>query len=128
VNASPGRVLLVELDARSLREAWELLQGAGYDVVGCTSAADAILAILRGEEYDVILCDVGVEVATATGFRDQVAAIDPALAERLVWLTTNPRSPEPLRPVLVKPLEIEAVLACIDEYVVHRTIAPVTGR
>lgn len=128
MTATPGRILLIDGDASSLEAAWDLLRGAGYEVVGATSGADAILTILRSEhEFDVILCDLGSGVAVA-GFREQVAAVDPGLAERIVWLAAGADAHVEARPVLRKPLEKEAACACIDGYVVHRTIAPVSDR
>ena len=46
-----------------------------------------------------------------------------------MWLTASAYgSPEGLGPLHLKPLEGETARACIDEYVVHRTIAPVSGQ
>ena len=127
-GAVPGRVLVVDEDAACMREALCALRGVGYEVVGCTSSRGAILAIVGGGEYDVVLCDVGVETATPMGFHDQVAAIDPALAERIVWMATEPSRTNLPHPPLAKPLDTSTVRTCIDEFVVHRTLAPPTSR
>jgi CheY-like chemotaxis protein len=128
VTATPGRILLADPDAWSLEAVWDLLRGAGYEVVGCTCAEDAVLAILRSEhEFDVLLCDLGLEVPVA-GIREQVAAVAPGLAERIVWLAADADSPRAFHPLLRKPLEKEGACACIDGYVVHRTIAPTSER
>lgn len=124
----PGRVLVVDGDAASMRDSFCALKGAGYQVVGCTTSRGAILAILGGGEYDVVLCDVEVEIATPMGFHAQVAAVDPALAERIVWMAREPSPGGLPRPPLAKPLDTAVVRACIDEFVVHRTLAPVTDR
>src|SRR5262249_6831649 len=84
-DAVRGRVLVVDAD-RSLTDVIRCALGATHDVVGCCDPRDAVMCIVRGHDFDVILFDIDVPYVTAQDFRDEVAAVHPALAERIVLL------------------------------------------
>lgn len=88
-----------------------------------TSAEDAVERLLRGERYDIILCDVLMPEMTGVDFFDEVARRLPAQALRIVFVTggvTDPALRERLHesgaPVLEKPVEFRVLQDLADEY------------
>jgi CheY-like chemotaxis protein len=117
-----GRLLVVHDDPaftcavrRSLRS---------YSVVERNDRAEALLGVLRGEEYDLILCDVDAQPAAAIAFRDRIAAMNPALAARVVFLATDDVDISLQNPRITKPLSQEDLRRWVTEFVSLRTLPP----
>jgi len=60
---------------------------ANHDVCVETSGRTALERLRAGERFDRILCDLMMPELTGMDFYDQVAAIDPDLARRVVFVT-----------------------------------------
>jgi signal transduction histidine kinase len=80
-----GRVLVIDDEplitsvvARTLPE---------HDIVTRTSSTSALQLIRDGERFDVILCDLMMPQITGMELHEQVRAIDPAIAETIVFMT-----------------------------------------
>ncbi|MFO0580841.1 MAG: ATP-binding protein [Anaeromyxobacter sp.] len=66
---------------------------AGHDVSVAESARDALERIRAGARYDVILADLATPGIGGAELHDALAAIDPALAARVLFLTADPEGP-----------------------------------
>ena len=53
-----SRVLIAEDDRAILRMYMDFLQADDYDVVGVTSAEDALELLVKGEHFDLVLTDI----------------------------------------------------------------------
>ena len=83
-----------------------------YDVVAYNDPIEALVGFVRGDEYDIVLCDVGLPFVPTGEFRDRVAAMNQALSERIVTLAFEER------------LDISQLRARIEELVQLRTMPP----
>ena len=95
-----------------------------FDVVACNDPVEALVGFVRGAEYDIVLCDVGLPFVPTGEFRDRVAAINQALSERIVTLAFAENEPGPLGPQISKHLDISQLRARIAEFVQLRTMPP----
>jgi len=120
-DAARGRVLVVDAD-RGVADAVRCVLGATHDVVACCDPRDAVLCVVRGHDFDVILFDVDVPYVSAQDFRDEIAAVHPALAERIVLLGAPASATRSV--YLTKPLDAEAVKRTVTELVDLRTRPP----
>jgi two-component system, cell cycle sensor histidine kinase and response regulator CckA len=87
-----GRILVVD-DEESVRKTMIRLFGQAHEVVcaGSGQAAQAILA--RDASFDVILCDLMMPEMTGMDLHAWLAARDPALAARIVFITGGAFTP-----------------------------------
>jgi signal transduction histidine kinase/CheY-like chemotaxis protein len=81
-----GRVLLVDDEPGVLLALKRTLQRE-HEVDGFAHAKEALEQIRRGRYYDVILCDLMMPEMSGTQFYQEVRKLDPALAERFVFMT-----------------------------------------
>ncbi len=58
-----------------------------YTVTVVTSGREALDRITRGEEFDLVLCDVMMPQMTGMAFYEQLAAVAPELVERVLFMT-----------------------------------------
>ena len=79
-------LLLVD-DEAALRRALARSLGRSYRVTVCDGPLSALDAIQKKEHYDAVLCDVIMPVMTGEELQRAVAAFDPALADRFVFMT-----------------------------------------
>ncbi|HEX4341552.1 MAG TPA: ATP-binding protein [Polyangiaceae bacterium] len=84
----PGRVLVIDDDVM-VGATVERLLSAEHDVEFCSSATDALKVIAAGNRFDVILCDVLMPVLTGVDFYEELARVDHAQLERVVFLTDS---------------------------------------
>jgi len=119
-----GQVLVVAADG-AVASAIQCALDDVYDVVECSDPRDAVLGIVRGCEYDVILCDRDVPFVSAEAFRDQVAAVNPALAERVLFLGAGMREAPERSSYVSKPLDVDTLRMKVAELVRLGTMAPV---
>ncbi len=85
-TARRGRVLVIDDDALVSRAVERTLAGI-HDVVGVSSAADALEKIRAGARFDVILCDMMMPHMTGVEFYEELRRISPAEASRVIFLT-----------------------------------------
>ncbi|MGB8931168.1 MAG: response regulator, partial [Anaeromyxobacteraceae bacterium] len=83
--ARAGRILIVDDEPIVARAAERAL--AGHDVVIATSAAEALGLLDAGEHFDAVLCDLMMPQMTGMELHARVAATDPELAARFVFIT-----------------------------------------
>jgi PAS domain S-box-containing protein len=80
-----ARVLVID-DEPSVGTAFERLLAAD-DVTVETSPAAGLARIERGEDFDVVFCDIVMAMLSGPELYRRVAAVRPALAERFVFIT-----------------------------------------
>ena len=81
-----GRVLVVDDDVGVASSVARVLGGA-HDVVVETEARSALVRLTAGERFDVIFCDLMMPNMTGMDLYDAVAALDPEVARRMVFMT-----------------------------------------
>jgi PAS domain S-box-containing protein len=81
-----GRLLLID-DEPLIASAFRHVVDDVHSLTTFTSARDALRRLQAGERWDVIFCDLHMPDMTGMQFHEAVAALDPALAARTVYLT-----------------------------------------
>jgi PAS domain S-box-containing protein len=81
-----GRVLVID-DEESLGQAIRRYLSQDHDVEAVTSARVALDLLANGQRYDVILCDLMMPQITGMEVHATVKKIDPAQADRIVFVT-----------------------------------------
>jgi len=80
-----GRVLIVDDEAMMLRAMKRVL--AMHELTCVSAAQEALELIARGDDFDVILCDLTMPVMTGPEFYAELQRHHPRLAARVVFLT-----------------------------------------
>jgi signal transduction histidine kinase len=118
-SLSPGRILVIDDEPIVCFSLERLLSREG-EVVAMTSARQALSCIEAGERFEVILCDLMMPEMDAPALYDELKRIDPAQAERMIFVTGGAftvRSRDFLASVpnarLGKPFDVEALLALV---------------
>jgi two-component system NtrC family sensor kinase len=113
------RVLVVDDDAFVGNALRRVL--AKYDVTFAQSAVGALARIEAGGDFAAIVCDLFMPGMTGVEFHDRVAALDPQLARRVVFVsgaTGAPELSEVLRrtgaPCLPKPFDTGQLRAAVE--------------
>jgi CheY-like chemotaxis protein len=83
---SRARLLIVDDDA-AIGRAISRIVRADHDVTVLTSGREAIERIAAGERYHAILCDLMMPDVTGMEVYERIAAIDPASARRMIFLS-----------------------------------------
>lgn len=109
------RVLLVDDEAvigQAVRRAL-----FGYDVVSTTSPKEALARLENGERFDAVIADVIMPDMDGRELAFEIAAIDRALADRVLFLTADGDAFVDLgnRPKLTKPFETHLLRAQVEE-------------
>jgi len=81
-----GRVLVVD-DEESLGQAIRRFLAIDHEVDAVTNGRDAFDLIAKGERFDLVLCDLMMPQMTGMELHDAVLRVDPAQAQRMVFLT-----------------------------------------
>jgi CheY-like chemotaxis protein len=81
-----ARVLVVD-DEPSLSRIIARTLGPEYDVSVQNSAQEALDAILAGERYDLVLCDLSMPGMDGVTFYHRLEALAPELAARFIVMT-----------------------------------------
>jgi two-component system cell cycle sensor histidine kinase/response regulator CckA len=124
-----GRVLVID-DEPAVGRTIQRLLGQGYDVTPLTSGRAAIGLLARGDEFDVILCDLSMpEVSGMEVYRSAVAA-RADLADRFIFMSGGVSS-SPAGEFLDrlpntrldKPFDLETVRALVRSRVTGRPVA-----
>jgi PAS domain S-box-containing protein len=91
-TAHRGRILSVDDEpmigvaiARALRQE--------HDVTALSSAREALAQLIRGERYDLILCDLMMPEMSGMDLYEEIARVAPDQAERVVFLTGGAFTP-----------------------------------
>jgi PAS domain S-box-containing protein len=118
-----GRVLVID-DEETLAQAMRRYLALDHEVEALTSARAALDLIEGGQRYDVILCDVMMPNITGMDFYARVRALEPALADQIVFVTggaftTTAREfldHVPNRRI-EKPFDLKALRAVVNELI-----------
>jgi signal transduction histidine kinase len=86
------RVMVVDDDPLVARSVARAL-GPTHEVVTVSSAADAVARLEQREPWDVLVCDLMMPEMTGMDLYEHVAAVDPALAGRFVFVTGGAFTP-----------------------------------
>ena len=120
----PSRVLVLD-DEPAIREFLaRILRRSGYEVIVASDGASA-LAIVRDDPPDAILCDHRMVGMSGIAFHEAVAAIDPGLARRFVFMSGDVLNGELRDFALVRGITLLA--KPFDIASVDRTVAGLMG-
>jgi CheY-like chemotaxis protein len=120
------RVLVVDDDQGIVRLLARVLRR--YDVTTALSAEEALAHVRNGPPFALVLSDIVMPDRDGIELHTDIAAIDPSLARRMVFITGAMGEADRARlatnglRVLRKPIDVAAVLALCEELV------PATGR
>jgi len=81
-----GRILVVD-DERMVSELMRRMLAPEHEVEISASAQEALARIAAGERFDVILCDLMMPVMTGMDLYAELARLEPAEAERVIFVT-----------------------------------------
>jgi signal transduction histidine kinase/CheY-like chemotaxis protein len=81
-----GRVLVVD-DELSVADSIKRILARDHDVTIALRAADALDALARGDEFDLILCDIMMPEIGGLELYAQIAELRPALLSKLAFMT-----------------------------------------
>lgn len=84
--ARRGRILVVD-DERMIVTAMERTLALDHDVVGTDQARDALVKVIAGERFDVILCDLMMPTMTGMDLHAELLQVAPDQAEKMVFMT-----------------------------------------
>lgn len=120
--ARRGRVLVVDDDAMAARAVRRVLC-AQHDVSICDGAVAALRRIMRGDRFDVIICDLMMPEKTGAVFFDELCECAPECARRIIFLTGGAFTTEGRKfldrvpnPRLDKPFEVRALRTLVNEH------------
>jgi PAS domain S-box-containing protein len=124
-----ARVLVVD-DELLLLESLERVLSRAHEVACASTAREALERLRSGERFDVILCDLMMPDITGAEFYGELQRLDPAAAERVVFMTGGAFTPTAVEflgavtgPRLLKPLDPAKLRETIEE-VLSRASAP----
>jgi PAS domain S-box-containing protein len=80
-----SRILVVDDDEMVHRTMRRLLRD--HDLVYAGSGQDALALLARGERFDLVLCDLMMPIMTGVELHQQLQALHPELARRVVFMT-----------------------------------------
>ena len=116
-----ARVLVVD-DEQAIGRALERNLRTGHDVVALASGKEALVRILGGERFDVIVSDLMMPEMTGMDLHAEVLRIDPDQARRIIFMTGGTFTASALEflqrvsnPRIDKPVESANLLALIAE-------------
>lgn len=89
-----GRVLAIDDDLRVLEAVTAILEATGRCVVAVSSGDEAMELLERDQGFDVIVCDVMMSPRSGADVHAFLSALDPTLAERMVFMTGGILKPE----------------------------------
>ena len=87
-----GRILIVDdepLVSQAIRRALQ----REHEVMALTSAREAHARLSRGEQFDLILCDIMMPEMSGIDLHQELARLSPELAARMVFLTGGAFTP-----------------------------------
>jgi CheY-like chemotaxis protein len=87
-----GRVLIVD-DEQAIGTALGRILSSEHEVVVTASADRALARVQHGERFDVVLCDLLMPGLTGMDLHGAIARVDPAQADRIVFMTGGAFTP-----------------------------------
>jgi len=118
-DVARGRILVID-DELSVVDSIKRVLGRDHDVTATVRAADALESLARGDDYDLILCDVMMPELGGLELYAQFAETRPDVLPRLVFMTGGaftPRTRAFLESVpnarIAKPFEMSALRAFV---------------
>jgi PAS domain S-box-containing protein len=81
-----GRILVVDDEAMVIRVVRKILSKE-HDVVAMLEAKEALALCERGEEFDLILCDLMMPVMSGMELYQELVRVAPEQAERIIFVT-----------------------------------------
>ena len=116
-----ARVLVVD-DEHAIGRALERNLRTHHDVLALASGKEALVRILGGERFDIIVSDLMMPEMTGMDFHAELLRIDPDLARRVIFMTGGTFTANALEflqrvsnPRIDKPVESSNLLALIAE-------------
>ena len=122
-EAIVGGLLVVHDDPAFRYAVRRVLGEVGYAVVECSDTSEALLRALRGEEYGLILCDVDAPRG-AVDFHDRMAAMNPEMAARVVFLAGEDVEIPLSNPRIAKPFSTDDLRTWVIEFMSLQTQRP----
>ncbi len=117
------RVLVID-DEPAVGKVLARMLRAEHDVVVLTDGEDALRRVSDGERFGAIITDVMMPVLTGLELREQLWAIDPEQARRIVFITGgvfNPDTAEQIEqldvPCMTKPVDAEMLRRTVGQMV-----------
>ncbi len=118
-SAACPRVLMID-DEAAVGRSTTLLLAPEHEVVAVTRAQEALSRLAAGEHFDAILCDLMMPEMSGIEFYEEVLAIAPGYAPRIVLMTGGVFTPHAREflaatpiPRLEKPFSEDALRAAI---------------
>jgi CheY-like chemotaxis protein len=88
VKARRGKILVLD-DEPMIGNVVRRALAREHDVTSLSSGSDALARILRGERYDVILCDLMMPEMTGMDFHARLSNVAPEQASAIIFLTAD---------------------------------------
>lgn len=124
--ARTTRVLIVEDNAGVRGGLARFLERSGYYVQTVENGL-AALAVVEGDRFDVVVCDVQLPFLDGMSFYDQLIDGHPEIARRTIFITAWVHEPQVRmfldhvdRPYLEKPFRMSEMLNLIDRVALDR--------
>lgn len=118
----PPRVLVIDDDSRVARTIERTLRG--YDIVTTNRASQALEHIHRGDQFDVIICDLMMPEMDGSTFYYRLAHSVPDQAKRVIFVTaggateaTRDFLASTTQPVMSKPFEVAELRRFVATFV-----------
>lgn len=86
ISQRVGRILVID-DEAYIADSLRLVLSDEFEVTTTSRPNDALEWLLRGDWYDVVLCDVVMPTMNGVELRNCVHAVRPNLAARFVFVT-----------------------------------------
>jgi DNA-binding NtrC family response regulator len=93
-----------------------------HEVRSVVRARDALDAVLAGDHFDVILCDLLMPGMTGMDLHDALSSAEPEQAKKMVFMTGGAFTPRAAsflervpNPQVEKPLDMKRLLALVEE-------------
>ncbi len=116
---SRKRVLIID-DEPLLRDALTRLLGSDHEITTASSGAEGLAKVESGP-FDAIVCDVMMPGMDGQEVHRRIAAVQPGLERRIVFITGGTFSPEldeflatTPNPLLAKPFQLDDVIAAVE--------------
>jgi nitrogen-specific signal transduction histidine kinase len=116
---SRKRVLIID-DEPLLRDALTRLLGSDHEITTASSGAEGLAKVENGP-FDAIVCDVMMPGMDGQEVHRRIAAVQPGLERRIVFITGGTFSPEldeflatTPNPLLAKPFQLDDVIAAVE--------------
>ncbi len=126
VTNSSGRVLVVDDEVGVADMVTDILADAGYDVETRYDSHDA-LALLRTDEFDVVLSDMRMPGIDGPGLYNELLKLNPSLARNMAFITGDTLSKDvaeflaaTTQPYLEKPVTPNELLILVSDLVSNK--------